>query len=157
LFLYSLQVVVLAAKKISGNPSLSISPIATPAPLYRYWYVSTFILSVSTSVLTNDIPLDAAGTLENKAGSESFDGVPDAEFFPSWWHETSRKKATSATHTKSVRRIFILIIIPVSSNYMCHHILSGLLSQCSTGFISVPEVNAAVHAADHCFMRRFAE
>src|SRR5438093_1574319 len=48
---------MLPAKKMSGSPSLSMSPTATPAPLYTYGSVSTFNESVVVMVLANVMPV----------------------------------------------------------------------------------------------------
>src|SRR5713226_1999329 len=53
LFRYRRLDTMLPARKMSGSPSLLISPIATPAPLYTYASVSTFKESSVMMVFAN--------------------------------------------------------------------------------------------------------
>ncbi len=48
---------MLPAKKMSGNPSLSMSPTATPAPLYTNGSVCTFTESLVVIELANVTPV----------------------------------------------------------------------------------------------------
>src|SRR5256885_13774851 len=52
---------MLPVKKMSGSPSLSMSPIATPPPLYTYGSVCSFKESLVTMVFANVIPVCAGG------------------------------------------------------------------------------------------------
>src|SRR3989440_385205 len=52
---------MLPVRKMSGSPSLSMSPIATPPPLYTYGSVCSFKESSVTMVFANVMPVCAGG------------------------------------------------------------------------------------------------